>query len=276
MTIFNIGHEEAAMTDGKIYMSNYLTEFIVSYGDVDDSTFLADKKIEHFELSNGNLQGTTIATNSTADHITELLVYGDSGDTETPVRGNITNCQISADKMIKKLYAEGQIDKDTLVSVGASFSSSIKTFSTGSNCAAVINASKIDKVLIGFDRDGKRKVENETFTGADFTGSITALLGLNTLSVTGSIQDATIQCSYGKITSILTEDGFDAAVTTNKDVTRIMVGFINGQRNRVANPDANVDGSIIAKTLGRLYYTGDRNQEMAMPARHGPIVNVDD
>jgi len=276
MTVFNLGHEEAAMTDSEVYLSNYLTEFIVSYGDVDDSTILATKKIDHFELSNGNLQGTTIATNSSADRITELLVYGDSGDTETPVRGNITDCQISADKMIKKIYAEGQIDDDTLISVGASFSSTLKEFSTGGDCAAVVNVSKIDDVLIGFDRDGTRKVENEVFTGADFTGSITALMGLNTLSATGSIQDATIQCSYGKITSIFAEDGFDAAVTASKDITRIMVGFINGQRRRIANPDANVDGSINAAKLGRLYYTGDRNSEMTMPARVGPVVNVDD
>jgi hypothetical protein len=275
MTVFNVNHEETAMADSGVYMSNYLTEFMVSYGDVDNSTFLIDKKIDHFELSNGNLRGTSIATNSTADHITELLVYGDSGDTETPVRGNITNCQISSDKMIKKIYAEGQIDEDTLISVGASFSSTLKEFGTGGNCAAVINASKIDKLLIGFDRDGNRKVENEVFTGADFTGSITALMGLKTLIATGSIQDATIQCSYGKITSIFAEDGFDAAVTTNKDVTRIMVGFINGQRRRIANPDANVDGSISAAKLGRLYYTGTRNPKMTLPARLGPIVNVE-
>ena len=171
MNIFNINQEETAMADSGVYLSNYLSEFTVTYGDVNNSVFTAYKKIDHFELVNGNLKGSRLTTNSRSDRITELLVYGDAGDDETPIRGNISACLIAANKMIKYIYAEGQIDSSTQISASSLFSSSLKELSTGGNCAAVINAIRTNEVLIGFDRYGKRKVENETFTGADFTGA---------------------------------------------------------------------------------------------------------
>jgi hypothetical protein len=54
-----------------------------------------------------------------------------------------------------------------------------------------------------------------------------------------------------------------------------MVGFIDGKVKNIANLEADVSGSVNSNGLGRLYYTGELDENMLLPTENrGPIVDV--
>ena len=95
------------------------------------------------------------------------------------------------------------------------------------------------------------------------------------MSATGRIEGASILSRVGSITNVFVEDGIEdstisAAVGT---ITRIMVGYEGGHRNRMMNSSADISGTIVARRVGRIYYTGANTADLRRIARIGPVVD---
>ena len=128
--------------------------------------------------------------------------------------------------------------------------------------------------MVGFDREGKRLPENQEFNGADYTGQITAFFAIKELNVTGVIRNAIVQSAAGAITSVFAEDGIEnTSLTALLRITRVMVGYKNGRRNKIVNEIADVSGTFNARKLGRLYYTGTQTVNLNQVRHTGPIVD---
>ena len=150
----------------------------------------------------------------------------------------------------------------------------INCISSGGSLGANISSVYVNKVHAGVDQSDRRLPETDDFTGADVTGSIGAILRLKEVSATGAIRNATLQSNFGHITNVFAEDGFiDSTAQAGKTVKRIMVGYMAGKRNHIVNESADVSGSVNARKLGRIYYTGSRTIDLSGARRVGPLVD---
>ncbi len=175
-----------------------------------------------------------------------------------------------------KLHADGDIASGVSVRV-SHYTGKLVQASCGGNMAGYLYGGKIGEVLAGFDTDGKKLAENGDFNGSDITGTISAFLGISKISSTGKIKNAILSSSYSSITNIFAEDGFeDATISAYKTITRIMVGFLDGNRWKIVNENADVSGSVTARTLGRIYYTGTLEEDIVSESTRisGPLFDV--
>ncbi len=276
ITVHNDNGEDIALDDVQFYQMSQIKTITVSQGSVRNCRFLIQKSLGTLTLLHGNLTDSYVYVgDNRIGSLKMLAVYSDANRSDAASMGNIENCDIKVGKSAKMIRADGSIDSHTLITATGNLSSSISTISTGLDCAASISASKLKNVLVGVTRKGKRIPEDETYTGGDFTGSITTFKSFGTLNVTGLIANAQIRANgNSSIGKIYAEDGFDAVVVAGKKVGKICVGFIGGKTSNVANANADVSGSVTAGSLGSLLYTGTRNPEMPIPAKHGKVMKV--
>ncbi|MBN1844553.1 MAG: hypothetical protein JW810_02640, partial [Sedimentisphaerales bacterium] len=243
----------------------------IEQGDVVSTGFYADKGIERVELLCGNLDSSTIETLAANSWVGTVLVGRAAGAADDESGGDILNCRIAADRRVIRVHADGNIDEDCIIGADGR----IDTVSCRGDCSGTISSVRIGEILAGFDRDGQKVPEEGAFTGGNFGGTVYVTNTLDLLSATGSIEDADIRANLlyqgGWIKSIFAEDGFlDSTVTFNKKVTRIMVGYENGRRDRIVNAGADVSGTISGPRLGRLYYTGGNTATLSV--KHlGPV-----
>lgn len=281
ITVQNTGQEDNAISGSTFTFTGIgaaLDTLRVLEGDVSSSYFTVSKKIGLFELSNGNLSGGKIQVSGQGGQIRTILIGRASGSTEEDGAGNITgSAQITAYRKMDKLHADGEIALGVSIRV-TNYTGKLVQASCGGEMAGYLYAGKIGEVLAGFDEDGKKLVENGDFNGSDITGTISAFLGINKISTTGKFNNANITSSYSSITNIFAEDGFEeTTVSAYKTVTRIMVGFLDGNRWKIINENADVSGSVTAKTLGRIYYTGTLEKDVVSPEDtriSGPLYDV--
>ncbi|MCF7958687.1 MAG: peptidylprolyl isomerase [Phycisphaerae bacterium] len=282
MVVANKDQVENAIDSSGIVLSNTLGHLIVNQGHIaNDSYIYAAKKIAKLEILDGNLQDSSIETSDTGRAQIGLITVNAANHViDDPNRGNITGSSISSRSSIKSIHADGLIDPNTVIE-NSYFFSTLDTVSSGGDCGAMIRSGKINSVLAGVDQKGKRLSEGGGFTGSDITGRIFANMTLKTVMATGNIglgnefsTAATVACSYGSIGNVFAEDGLNANISAGKEVKRVMVGFTNGYRRDLANSAADVAGSVNAKRLGRLYYTGQKDADMTLPAKSPIVVNV--
>ena len=187
--------------------------------------------------------------------------------------GDMTGCQIDGTRRVGRVYVSGNMDDTTSVSATGN-GGRIEWVICGGNCGATLNAGRISHIETGFDNDRKRRAENETFTGGDFTGTASSTYGIGEVNATGKISGATMSASFGIVNSVFAEDGFEnSTINAAWLVKRLMVGYLDGWRGHVQNADADVSGTINTRYLGRIYYTGQLDPNTTIPDAHGPIVD---
>lgn len=295
--------------NGVTFFNPYSTnayQSITVKGIIQDSTFFGSS-LQHLIINNNQeetdaLTGTTIRMQGSPSgtigtisveqgNVADCTIVAPKRITRVEVlAGDLLNSTINGTRYIKNIYIQGDVDSDCDITANADRRARIDEIISGGNFAGTINTSEMSSVLIGFDPNGQRPEED---SDSDFSGTITALYGMGTLSVTGMISDAEISANLGSIYGLYAEDGLDnIAVTAFRRVERVMVGYIGGNRNQIANEEANVSGSIstsypnyppYAKRLhlGRLYYTGTLGdlpdtgpvETISLPASRGPIVD---
>lgn len=279
LVVRNVAAQPDALADCNfnfVALGGAIGEVLVERGNVARSTFRADRRLERVELVAGNLTACTLA----ALHKNGRLgaVYVGAGSPPDPDAGRISASSLSAAQRIDRVHADGDVAQDVFISVGSALASRLKLFTTAGNCAARLSGARVDQVLVGFDRLGQRRPEDLSYAGSDFTGSISALLALGELNATGKILNASISAAagghLGRIINLFVEDGIEnTAIRAGASVTRIMVGYENGRRDRLVNDHADVSGAITASNLGRLYYTGKNTMDLSGVRRLGPVID---
>lgn len=271
--------QETAVSNSSFDLNDagYLKEVLIAQGNVVGSNFNFGKKLDSFEITHGSLEQSTIKTGTVKYARINEIVIGSRTD---KTGGNITDSQIQTTGRIKLLYVDGQVSAGSQIAASGLYQSRIDKIITGGDFAGSITSTRVKDVLIGFQSDSSRKPENDNidsenyFVGADFTGSISAIISIDELNVTGKIQNASLSCQWNSIDKIFAEDGFIATnVSAGQKVDRIMVGYIAGKRSysNIINYQANVSGAINAPILGRIYYTGDEDINLAGVKNVGPI-----
>jgi len=237
----------------------YIRNVTVAEGNVVDSAFNAGRRIDSFEITNGNLEQTSISAPGSGAMIGRVIVNRQDGAPDDQ-GSNITDSSITSRAFITSLYAAGDVSDDSSVSADSYYYSYIYSIITGGDFAGSVSSYWVQNVQIGFDSTGTRLAEDDDFTGSDFTGTLYAGIGLAKLSVTGRIEGAYISSGTGSIYNICAEDGFiDSTAYAAYYISRITVGYIDGLRYYlyVANYEADVSGTIATTYLGRIIYTGD-------------------
>jgi len=252
-----------ALVDSTFVLDKALVWAKIHHGNVANSVFYTNKIIGMFEVEEGSLVQSVIQAEGPYSAVHYVFVDGD-----------ITDSFISAGGLIKQVHADGAI-ANSQIQANAQYRSKIYRVSSGGDFSGSIDTHRLQSLLVGFDRFGAVIAAGAGTPDPIFSGSVIANLSLNTINVAGSIQQANINSAYGSIDSIFTTGDFDATVYAWKKIDRIMVGFINGRvaNNSIANPQANVAGSIGTAYLGRLYYTGELDPQINLPTERGPITH---
>ena len=180
--------------------------------------------------------------------------------------GHLAFATIYAGRNISRLHVDGDVLNSVVIATATDFYRFVKTIkmiTTGGNFSGTVESLHINKIMIGYDYQGKRIPEPDN---TDYTGShlfdkamIKALISIKEINVTGEINDATIRSYYGKITNIFVEDGIiDSTLIASRSIKYIMLGYLDGSRKHgLINEDAGISNvNFSAKTLGRLYYSG--------------------
>ncbi|MCK4628947.1 MAG: hypothetical protein KAT56_08075, partial [Sedimentisphaerales bacterium] len=251
-----------AINNSNFYINDfggYIRNVTVDEGDVVGSVFSAGRRIDSFEITNGNLEQSSISAPGSVAMMGRIIVNRQDGAPDDQ-GGNITGSSITSKAFITSLYAAGDVSDDSSVSADSYYYSRISSIITGGDFAGSVSSYWVHNVQIGFDSNGNRLAEDGDFTGSDFTGTLLTGTGLAKLSVTGRIEDADISSGIGSIYNICAEDGFiDSTAHAAYYISRITVGYIDGLRHYlyVANYEADVSGTIATTYLGRIIYTGD-------------------
>jgi len=249
--------------------NSFLHTVRIAQGTVADTSFYAGGSLQRFEIQNGNLDSSDLVLTDERGTIREILIYGDSDEG----RGTIESSYISCHQ-IDRIVTDGAISSGTQIRAYNSYSSKLESLCCGGDFDGTVFAMRVGDIRVGFDRDGNRKPESDDYAGSDLTGSVTGSRCLDTVSVTGKIDTANLSCSGGNIRNIFVEDGLlDSTVSAGRTIQRILVGYIGEKRKAewLANPQADVSGTISARLLGRLYYTGTLDPDTNLPARRGPV-----
>ena len=239
--VANEADEEIALGDSFLWFNAKgatIDAVSVQRGDVESCTFLAEKNLEYFEVADGNFVASTVA---------------------------------SVNK-IEFVYIAGDVDAESQLQASDRLGSRIRKVICGGEFAGTVSVTRVDNVMVGFDGQGRRRAENDEFRGSDLTGTISSILSIGDVNVTGAIRNATLSLSNRSLNSILAEDGLeDVTISFPRKVKLIMVGYLNGNPRMIVNPEANVSGSINARALGKMYYTGELDDNLRLPARVGWI-----
>jgi hypothetical protein len=242
-----------------------------------NSNFITTNTINTIELLNGNLDGCYLSVSGRSAEIRNVLVGRSPDADEEDDAGHITGgTQIYSSRKIDKVHADGDISSDVRIGT-SSFYTHTKQISCGGTMAGTLYAGKMDTVLAGVDRQGNPLLEDDEFTGSDISGTMYAYFWIKKISATGKIINANISSAYSSITNIFAEDGFEeTSVSVGRAITRIMVGFNDGNRRDVVNENADVSGSVSTRYLGRIYYTGNLAEDVVSDSMRmtGPLYDV--
>jgi len=254
--------EDIAVNQSNFFLNELwgmLRNVTVREGDVTESTFSVGRYLNSFRIDNGNLEQSTLTAPGSYANLGTIIVDREI-EWQEQSGGHVIDSTINVNGSIRTFYAAGSFSENSQINASGGLSSRIYAITTGGDFEGTINTSWIHQIKIGFDSAGKRLVEDQDFSGADFSGSVYATLGLYELNVTGAIQDALIYSNVGSVYNIYAEDGFtDSTVSVYRFVSRIVVGYFGGARNlyNVANYQADISLTVFATLLGSLTYTGD-------------------
>jgi len=248
----------------------------IEQGDVNQTGIFADKSIKLVELLNGNLDSSTVESVGKNSSVDTVVVRRADVQSDPNESGNIINCRIAAVRRVNRVHAEGELGNGTSISASGSIRSQIDTATCGGDCSASFSSLRIKEILVGFDENKQKIPEDDKFTGGNFSGSVYVTFSLDTLSATGSIENAYIGANraygLGTIKNIFAEDGLvNSSIRFLRKTTRIMVGYEDGKRNRIVNTAADVSGTISGPRLGRLYYTGENTANLSGVRHVGPV-----
>jgi len=278
--IRNEQNEERAMNESYLSCTlsgGYINKVRIEQGDLYKTGIFADKSIKQVELLNGNLDTSTVETLGKKSSVDTVIVRRVEALTDPNESGNILGSRIAANRRVNRVHATEDIDDGTVIRTTGYLRSLIDTVTCQGDCSASFRSLRIKEILVGFDENKQKMPEANEFTGGNFNGSVYVTLSLDLLSATGSIENAYIGATaaygYGSIKSVFAEDGFiSSTVSCYKKATRIMVGYENGNRNRIVNNNADVSGTISGPRLGRLYYTGENTANLSV-GRVGPVID---
>jgi cyclophilin family peptidyl-prolyl cis-trans isomerase len=270
-TIYNDDNNNVAMYNSIISLDakkGNLGVFTVVTGAIYQSDIFAGRFIKKILLLNGNFIGSSslqggsrISAASPKGVIKEIVIL--RGNNEDA--GHLAFATIYAGRNISRLHVDGDVLNSVVIATATDFYrfvKTIKTISTGGNFSGTVVSLHINKIMIGYDYQGKRIPEPDN---TDYTGShlfdnavIQALISIKEINVTGEIKNATIQSYGGKITNIFAEDGIFNSQLTANSIKYIMLGYLDGSRKHpLVNEDAGISNvTLVTGTLGRLYYTG--------------------
>ena len=277
----NVQNEELAMNESYLACSpsgGAIGNVRIEQGDLYQTGIFADKNIELVELCNGNLDTSTVESTGKKSNVDTVIVRRvDDLSDPNERNGNIISSRIAADRSVHRVHADEDIDDNTAIRTNGSVRTQINTVTCRGDCSASFSSIKIEEILVGFDENKQKRPETDDFTGGNFSGSVSVSLSLDLLSATGSIENAYVGANraygYGTINSIFAEDGFiNSTVSCYKKITRIMIGYENGKRNRIVNTAADVSGAISGPRLGRLYYTGENTANLSV-SHLGPVID---
>ena len=216
--------------------------------------------VNQFTVERGDVSGGT--------------VFGASGVREVEVLdGSLLGTTIDGTRYVGLVYASEQMDSSTRIGA-ASAVGMVLDISAGGNCNASITSQIIFRVRAGYTRQGARRDEEQIddFDGGDFGGSVSSRYTVNEINATGRIVNASVSVSLGSISSVFAEDGLEnTTLSAAFRVERIMVGYLNGNRAAIVNEEADVSGGVNASFLGRLYYTGQLDNDFGLPSWVGPV-----
>ena len=233
--------QEVAVDDTRFWMvvkGAAMNDARILQGDVNGSTFYATKRIRRFEVDDGDMNGSTVWSNSKIDYA----------------------------------YVSGDVDSESTFQAAGTLSGGINRLICGGELAGTVSAIRLNEMMVGFDEQGRRLVEDEEFTGSDFTGSASGTLSIGGINVTGAIRGGSLTTQYFSIGSVFAEDGLeDVTISAKKKVKYVVVGCLNGDYRKIVNPEADVSGAISARSLGRMFYTGQLADNMRLPAKVGFI-----
>ena len=108
---------------------------------------------------------------------------------------------------IEKAYIAGDVDADSAFSSFNNRRSRARLIISGGDFAGTVQGFYVDRVLVGYDQNEQRRIEDDTYTGSDFTGTVTSYRTMKYLSVTGMIDGASISSSRRTVGVVLAEDG---------------------------------------------------------------------
>ena len=268
LVIKNEDDLDDALFGTNIYTNNYIRDFTVYTGNIRECNLMTNRGyISDFSINDGDLIDSYIYAGSNSIRAMQIM----AGD-ENPASGNISRSTIVAVRDLKKLYVEGNLEKYSTVTVGRNLSEIILS----GDFAGEINAFKLKNMLVGYDSRGRRLSESDVeYTGSDFTGDVFSTLNITEINVTGMMKDdeagqSIIQSNYGSIRNIFIEDGATGYIEAGKVINTIMIGVLDGNRRKVVNEAANSNLEVIARKLGRIYYTGSRSAEFELPGN--PVI----
>ena len=276
----NEQNEERALNESYLSCTlsgGYINKVRIEQGDLYKTGIFADKSIKQVELLNGNLDTSTVETLGKKSSVDTVIVRRVEALTDPNESGNILGSRIAANRRVNRVHATEDIDDGTVIRTTGYLRSLIDTVTCQGDCSASFSSLRIKEILAGFDENKQKIPEAGEFTGGNFSGSVYVTLSLDLLSATGSIENAYIRATgaygYGSIKSVFAEDGFiSSTISCYKKATRIMVGYENGNRNRIVNNDADVSGTISGPRLGRLYYTGENTANLSV-GHVGPVID---
>jgi cyclophilin family peptidyl-prolyl cis-trans isomerase len=252
-----------------------LSHALIKNGNISDASFSFGKRIVRLEISNGNMENTTLVSTLIRGQIYSVLVKRRSDDPNNNQNaGNIIESEFIAFKKISRIHADGEISGNTSIRTIAPFPSptTINRITSGGNNNATIRAFSVNRIHAGFNQLDKRIPDSH----ADFTGTVNATSRIKEISATGAISNATLQTSISNITNIFAEDGFINSSASANSITRIMVGYRKGNRKFIVNEQADASGTINANKLGRIYSTGSQQGINLTNVTHiGPLVEND-
>ncbi len=273
LTVNNLDNADVAVSSSTFYLLGRKAKIgsvTIEQGDIDSTLLYSEGNIKQVTIEDGNLTNSAITAPIEDGKIGKVIVRDQDGPGNT--NGNIDNVEISADKSILTIHADGDVSSTVEMTADGSRRSRINRVSSGGDFAGSIQSTRLGDVLIGYDLNKDQLDEDDTYTGSDFTGTAQSTFDLKSVKVTGSVTDATLVSLVRSINHISAEDGFtDTIVSATKNIKRIMVGYEEGRRSSIVNSKADVSGTIYADKLGRVYFTGDEALDLSNVSKIGPV-----
>ena len=250
----NSDGNEHAMFDTNIESQTHIFYLTVEDGDLTDCNISSNTgSLLSLELENGSISNTKIYAYG---FIRSVSINSNSDED----KGNILNTStISSSTGIQRIYLAGEFEKGS--AIGGTYATISRMICKG-NFSGTLSAYRLGNLYVGYNEYARRIAEDDSYTGADFTGGVSITYQIGTIYITGKMRgdnsgDATISSTASTITMISIEDGAQGYIKASNYIGSIMVGMVNGNRGYIVNRDADVDLEVSTSILGRIYYTGE-------------------
>ncbi len=246
----------------------------VKQGSVVSSDFNCRARVGRFEILNGDLFSSEIIVSQKGGEIRSVMVHSDPVLDPNDTRGNIQFSTISAARRILRIHADNVLNVSQFNTLIATRKASINLVTAKQMSGTNVSSLNIREILIGVDKNAERLAEPEggNFTGGDISGgSISSSFTLKKVSATGQIIGVGIS-SGRHVTNVFAEDGLiNSTVSAGINVSKIHIGYLDGNRKNIVNENADAIATINARRLGRVFYTGTRDLNLSNTRRIGTI-----